>query len=114
MILIIGGCASGKYTFAQTLGYRPEDFADGTLDEKPAIRHVEQLVSQSELSVPALFDALASKELILVAEVGCGPVPIDRKQSEDRERIGRLTTALAAQASQVYRMSCGIPVLIKG
>ena len=32
MILIIGGAASGKYTNLTSLGYKPEDIAEGVLD----------------------------------------------------------------------------------
>ena len=34
MVLIIGGAASGKRTYLKTLGYAPEEIADGVLDDK--------------------------------------------------------------------------------
>ena len=37
MMLIIGGAASGKRTFLASLGYLPEDIADGVLDDKKVL-----------------------------------------------------------------------------
>lgn len=113
MILIVGGCASGKLTFAQTLGFDPALIADASLDDKPAIRHVERLVSEGSPGIEELIEALSAKELVLVGEIGCGPVPSSERQAQVRELVGRLTAELAARASKVYRMVCGIPCVIK-
>lgn len=44
MVLIVGGEGSGKRSFAQTLGFAPEEMADGVLDERPVVFHVEKMV----------------------------------------------------------------------
>ncbi len=114
MVLITGGCASGKRTFARSLGYADADIADAVLDERRAICHVEQLVACSEGSIEELAERLADKELVICREMGCGPVPARAEDRELREKVGRLNAALAARATCVVRMVCGIPCVIKG
>ncbi len=114
MVLITGGFASGKRTFARSLGYADADIADAVLDERRAICHVEQLVACSEDSIEELAERLADKELVICREMGCGPVPARSDDRELREKVGRLNAALAARATCVVRMVCGIPCVIKG
>lgn len=53
-------------------------------------------------------------EAVLVCdEVGCGVVPIDRRERDYRELTGRLLTGLAAEAEAVVRVYCGIGERIK-
>ena len=47
-------------------------------------------------------------------EVGCGIVPVERLERDYREAVGRAGQLLAQNASQVFRVICGIPVRIKG
>lgn len=114
MVLVTGGCASGKRTFARSLGYADADIADAVLDERAAICHVEQFVACFEGSIEELAERLADKELVICREMGCGPVPARAEDLELREKVGRLNTALAARATCVVRMVCGIPCVIKG
>lgn len=114
MVLVTGGCASGKRTFARGLGYEDADVADAVLDECRAICHVEKLVACFEGSMEELAGKLAVKELVICREMGCGPVPARADDRELREKVGRLNAALAARATCVVRMVCGIPCVIKG
>lgn len=114
MVLVTGGCASGKRTFARSLGYADADIADAVLDERRAIYHVEQFVACFEGSMEELAETLADKELVICREMGCGPVPAHAEDRELREKVGRLNAALAARATCVVRMVCGIPCVIKG
>ena len=114
MVLVTGGCASGKRTFARGLGYADADVADAVLDECRAICHVEKLDACFEGSMEELAGKLAVKELVICREMGCGPVPARADDRELREKVGRLNAALAARATCVVRMVCGIPCVIKG
>ena len=114
MVLVTGGCASGKRAFARSLGYADADIADAVLDESRAICHVEQLVASFEGSAEELAERLADKELVICREMGCGPVPARADDRELREKVGRLNAVLAARATCVVRMVCGIPCVIKG
>ena len=114
MVLITGGCASGKRSFALSLGYADADIADAVLDERLAVCHVEELAARCDEPADALAEALAGKEVVICREMGCGPVPADAAERELREKVGRLCVALAQRADCVVRMVCGIPCVIKG
>lgn len=56
----------------------------------------------------------SNPELILtVQELGCGVVPIDALDRKWREITGRVCCQIAAEAEDVYRMTCGISMKIK-
>ncbi len=114
MILITGGVASGKRTYARrTLGYTDEQMADAVLDARPVIYNLQNLVARAPENAQALFDALREKEVVIVCEVGSGIVPLDRNERETREQTGRLVNRLAAEAERVVRMVCGLPQVLK-
>ena len=114
MILITGGVASGKRTYARrALGCTDEQMADAVLDARPVIYNLQDLVARAPESAQALFDALREKEVIIVCEVGSGIVPLDRNEREAREQMGRLVNRLAAEAERVVRMVCGLPQVLK-
>lgn len=106
MILVVGGIASGKSTFARSLGFTAHDVAHARVDEL--------LARTSAADLPHLVDALAEKRLVICTEVGSGLVPADAEERTARERIGRGCAALAARATSVVRMVCGIPCVLKG
>ncbi|RHS66485.1 hypothetical protein DW954_07495 [Clostridium sp. AM45-5] len=47
-------------------------------------------------------------------EIGCGIVPVDADDRLWREMTGDACQYLAARAGTVFRVVCGIPVLLKG
>lgn len=114
MILIVGGEGSGKRTFAGSLGYRAKDMSDGCLDGRPVVYHVERMVFAHPEDTETLFEALLKKEVAICNEVGSGIIPIERKDRQGREAVGRLCVRLAKKADAVVRMVCGIPTVIKG
>ena len=114
MILIIGGAASGKRTYLASLGYSPEDIADGVLDDKKALYGLEKLVADHPENADDLLPALLQKEAVACCEVGSGVIPLHYEQRRAREATGRLCVQLAAQAEKVVRLVAGIPVVIKG
>lgn len=113
MILILGGAASGKYSFLTSLGYGPEDIADGVLDEKKALYGLEKLVAADPEGATSLLPVLLGKEVVACAEVGSGVIPVHYEQRRAREATGRLCVQLATRAEKVVRMVAGIPVVIK-
>ena len=56
---------------------------------------------------------LRQPEIVTMDEVGCGIVPLDKRERDYREAVGRAGQILAAHADTVYRMICGVPVQIK-
>ena len=105
MILIVGAQASGKSTFAKTLA-----------DEDDIIFDAQELLPRKEgvAASYALLEELRAKRVVTVAEVGCGVHPLDREERDWRDAVGRMQSKLAAQATCVVRMCCGIPQVIKG
>lgn len=113
MILVIGGRAQGKLAFAkETLG--ATDYADGVLDDKNCICHLETAVRRGA-DIPALEEYLVHHPdaVILCDEVGCGIVPMEKAERIWREEVGRLCCYLAKRAERVYRVFCGIGERIK-
>ena len=114
MILIIGGAASGKRTYLETLGYTSKDIADGVLDGKKVLYGLEKLVFADPEGTEELLPALLQKEAVVCCEVGSGVIPLRYEQRRAREATGRLCVLLAAKADKVVRMVAGIPMVIKG
>ena len=114
MILILGGAASGKRTYLLSLGYGPQDIADGVLDDKKALYGLEKLVAADPEGAQTLLPALLQKEVVACSEVGSGVIPIRYEQRQAREATGRICIQLAAHAEKVVRLVAGIPTIIKG
>lgn len=51
--------------------------------------------------------------IIISDEIGCGIVPVDKKERQIREETGRLLCAISSRADKVIRIMCGIPTQIK-
>jgi len=106
MMLIVGGIASGRRTFARGLGYGPLDCVLG------AERMLGGAGPGSDLE--ALADDMATRPVVIMAEVGLGVVPLDPHERAWREQAGRLACLLAARADCVVRMVAGIPQVLRG
>ena len=64
MVLIVGGEGSGKRSFAETLGYAPEQMADAALDARPVVYHVEKMVFPDAEHAPELLEPLCGKDVV--------------------------------------------------
>ena len=113
MILVIGGAYSGKHAYALSLGYAEEQVANAEIDYRPVLDNLQDLLRTVELD-KEMLEELCSHELVICTELGGGIVPISAQDRIWRERVGRACIELAAHASSVVRMVCGIPIAIKG
>ena len=115
MILIVGGMSSGKKTYAiSELGYNDEDISDGVVNDKPVVYNLQEVVkSQDADNSDSLIDTLLTKEVVICNEMGAGIIPAASEDRKWRENTGRLCVLLAKEATQVIRMTCGIPNIIK-
>lgn len=109
MIFVTGPMFSGKREYIKSaLNLSDEEFAER------AVWNVEELVSEKAVTLEALADELASKEIVIADEIGCGLVPLDASEREKRERAGRLACMLAERADTVIRVVCGCPQILRG
>lgn len=130
MILIIGGAYQGKMAFAeQLLEEQKKNGKTGSIfpqfhmwvkahmeaDVKDKISENINSNEKNDTLEKELREKLAQEPdtIIVCNELGCGVVPMDAFDRAWRERTGRLTCALAAQAEAVYRVTCGIGTRIK-
>ena len=109
MIFVTGPMFSGKRAYLKSvLNLSDEEFAER------AVWNVEELVGEKAVTLESLAEGLASKEIVIADEIGCGLVPLDASEREKRERAGRLACMLAERADTVIRVVCGCPQILKG
>jgi len=114
MILVIGGTASGKRTYVQSLGYAVSAIADAELDSRPVLMNLQELVARDPVNAETLLPLLLNKDVVICNETGCGVIPTDIQERATREAVGKLCILLAQNADKVIRMVCGIPILLPG
>lgn len=124
MILVVGGAFQGKLEFGKTLAKGGETARCGLtpweeLWKYPVICDFQECVRELILDgqdVNGFVEELLRKDseaVIIMDEIGCGIVPIDRRDREYREAVGLAGQLLAARARKVYRVVCGIGTQIK-
>ncbi len=126
MILIIGGSYQGKTNFAvNSFGLSENEVAEGSapfssLRSAKCIRHFEDLVASAieknkdPLELTERLLNVNPDVIIIMTEIGCGIIPIERAERRYRELVGKTGCLLAGRAERVIRLTCGIPVEIKG
>ena len=123
MIFVTGPMFSGKRkAAAELLGIPAEEIrvcGNGEQDirkkQSSGIAEVQILAAgcRDEKELEQLADKLSEYDVVISSETGCGVVPADPAAREAREKAGRLNCLLAARASKVVRVFCGIPQVIK-
>ncbi|MCD8224585.1 MAG: bifunctional adenosylcobinamide kinase/adenosylcobinamide-phosphate guanylyltransferase [Clostridiales bacterium] len=130
MIVIVGGRYQGKREFARKLsGLEETEFAAmvaqaGRISPEEAIgkrclvdfqdflRRIMESGTDPQEFVSAVLET--EPEIVTLAEVGSGLVPMERFERDWRDAVGVAGQRLAARADTVYRVTCGLPLLIKG
>jgi adenosyl cobinamide kinase/adenosyl cobinamide phosphate guanylyltransferase len=113
MVLVTGGIASGKRTFVRGLGYADVDMGTSLDADARVLVGLEELLRERELT-PEEFGRACERDVVVCLEVGQGVVPVDLAERAWRERVGRCCQRLAAEASSVFRLVCGVAVCVKG
>lgn len=119
MILIIGGAYQGKLDYARSafgisevfdcIGEREIDFS------KPCINHIEAFTS-THPDAMAYFQAHQADwqdSVLICQDIFCGVVPMGAEQREWRQETGRLCQYLSREATQVFRVFCGLGQQLK-
>ena len=124
MQLFIGGAFQGKREFMKQLtGAAETEIAEAasvsdTKEYRALDRYhlrIRKQLEQGQDPVRELEQLLQEQpEIILLCdEVGMGIVPMDKKDREYREAVGRTMCVAAQKAEKVYRVICGIGEKIK-
>jgi len=123
MVMITGGAYQGKKVYVtEKFGFSETDIADGAVCEFELLKSAPCIINYHIL-VKRLGDECITftKELcrsnpdtvIIIDEIGCGIVPLDKSERVWRENVGRCGCIIASCADTVIRIVCGIPVIIK-
>ncbi len=114
MILVIGGAYSGKNEFViSKLGFSENDISPDLNSDAVVLTALHELLRGVE-NTEAVISELIDKKVVICDDVGCGIVPLERKDRLWRERVGRVCCRLAERAEAVVRLNCGIATVIKG
>lgn len=75
--------------------------------------HLE-LFDKEQKQEQFLCRLLKNRDRIIIGnEIGCGIVPLDKKEREYREIYGRMMCRIAQHADKVIRIICGVHQVIK-
>lgn len=126
MVLITGGAYQGKVDFAvDKFNISRKDIYTCTRDkvELPEgagiINNVEELVwaclanDRDPLKYLAARKSRWNKSVMIVNDISCGIVPMDKNERIFREAVGRTTMYLAQEAIAVVRVFAGIGKRLK-
>lgn len=132
MNFIIGGNSQGKLEFALTLLSEntsaisaADTVADGAVIawadafSRPVLDRlhllIKRLVDHGIDPYEFVERGLAANPSITVIcdELSTGVIPIAKQDRQLQETVGRIQCLIAGRARNVYRVYCGIPVLIK-
>ncbi len=124
MILITGGAYQGKRKAAEDI------FGEGVWTDCSSCgfdevykcgriygyhRLIKRLM-EAGISPDEFTERLCSENggaIVVMDEIGCGIVPIDRDERRWREAVGRCGCMIAERSERVIRVVCGIPTDIK-
>ena len=110
MILVVGGSYQGKTEFAR------EQFPNAKyLNQLHAFikNRLEAGNSQEEI-IAEIRKVTSDGEWVVISdEIGNGVVPFDAFDRQWREATGRILISVAKEASEVYKVVCGIGQRIK-
>ena len=120
MILIIGGAYQGKLDFARNhFEITQEDIHSCTAREidfsKRCIYKNEEFTFANPDPI-AYFKAnreLWENSILICEDIFCGVVPMGAENRAWRQRTARLCQYLAAEATQVSRIFCGLEQRVK-
>ena len=110
MELITGGIYQGKKEYALNVLKVPEKNIIDNFNET-----VKELLSDGKDPDFYIDDILKNHPdaVIIVDEVGCGIIPLDKTERNYRVVLGRLTCTLSENAEHVYRVTAGLGIKLK-
>lgn len=127
MIMITGGAFSGKKDYAKTrFGFSDEEILNGENYSFDAVFSAK-CIADYQLIVERLLEEKADVQIfterlcrenpnavVIINEIGAGIIPLEKNDRIWREESGRAGCLIARNSSEVIRLTCGIPTIIKG
>ena len=127
MIMITGGAFSGKKDYAKTrFGFSDVDILNGENCPFDAAFSAK-CIADYQLIVKRLLEEKADSQafterlckenpnaIVIINEIGAGIIPLEKSDRIWREETGRSGCLIARNSSEVIRLACGIPTIIKG
>ena len=127
MIMITGGAFSGKKDYAKTrFGFSDEEIQNGENCSFDAVFSAKciadyQLIVKRLLEEKADINAFTERlckenpnAVVIINEIGAVIIPLEKNDRIWREETGRAGCLIARNSSEVIRLACGIPTIIKG
>ena len=124
MIFIFGGAFQGKKKYAldnfnvtQNDFFKSDELYDIFNSKIIADYHliIKKMMHQDidPIEFTRKLCAENSDAVIIMNEIGCGIIPMDKSEREWRENVGRCGCILSEKAEKVIRVICGIPIVLK-
>ncbi len=126
MILVTGGAYEGKTGYVRKrFGFSDDEITDGRTAKPEDILHAACIVNYHEFikksgaseSPEAFTERLTAENpdaVVVMNEIGCGIIPLEKSERIWREQTGRCGCIIASASEEVIRICCGIPAVIKG
>ena len=120
MILIIGGAYQGKLDFArEILGIEDGDIhvcTEGEIDFSQTCIYKLETFARVHPDPVGYFRENREKwenSILICEDIFCGVVPLEAENRAWRQKTGRLCQYLAAEATRVSRIFCGLEQRLK-
>lgn len=127
MILVTGSYGDNKRDYVvNELGIKDTEILNGetcSIDDSKKYRCIENYHKLVKRLIESGINPLEFTEnlinenglsVIVIDEIGCGIVPIEKSERIWRESVGKCGSLIAKNSEKVIRICCGIPVVIKG
>ncbi|MBP5433850.1 bifunctional adenosylcobinamide kinase/adenosylcobinamide-phosphate guanylyltransferase [Ruminococcus sp.] len=127
MKFIIGGAYQGKISAAMEIfGIKESDITNGSTCDLEDVFSAKCIKSYHKVIARLLAQGVSPVEftkrlclenndaVIIMDEIGCGIVPVEKSERKRREETGRCGCIISAASDTVIRVICGIPVYLKG
>lgn len=124
MIMITGGAYQGKTEFAKArYGCKITDGENCDFESvltAECVKNYHLLVKrllESKRDVITFTERLCAENsdlIVIINEIGCGVIPLEKSDRIWREQVGRAGCIIAKNSDTVLRLIGGIPTVIKG
>lgn len=127
MIMITGGAFSGKKDYAKKrFGFSEEEILNGENCSLEAVfsakciadyQFIVKRLLEENADVQTFTERLYKEDpnaVVIINEIGAGIIPLEKSDRIWREETGRSGCLIARNSSEVIRLACGIPTIIKG